>query len=78
MQDGEGGPFRGGGGNARPGGRGGGGVSLTDHYAEGAFLLFTPINSFTRFLAITSFPPRGAFKGDAERHAQGHPEADVM
>ena len=32
----------------------------------------------TRFLAITTSPPEGAFKRGAERRAQGDPEADVM
>jgi hypothetical protein len=34
--------------------------------------------AFTRFLAIPSFLPGGAFKRGAERHAQRDPEADVM
>ena len=32
----------------------------------------------TRFLAITTCLPEGAFKRGAERRAQGDPEADVM
>jgi hypothetical protein len=50
---------------------------LTHRYAERAEILLTPFGRFTRF-SIASFPSRGAFKGGAERHAQGNPEADVM
>ena len=40
--------------------------------------LLTPFGRFTRFLAITSFPSRCAFKRGAECRAQGDPEADVL
>ena len=40
--------------------------------------LLTPLDRVTRFLAITTSPPDGAFKRGAERRAQGDSEADVM
>ena len=52
-------------------------VSLTDRYAEGAILFFTPFYGFTRVLDH-EVSAESAFKRGPERRAQDDPEADVM